>query len=125
MGGIRIELTNFPFRHAQNIRPRIHRATQGVFDRCLKEGNGSEEEQLAMAANARSPQERRSRYLKLAAEAETKANNLGDPKARAASIDLAVTWMMIASEISEKRGSCAPLFSGVPYWTKTRVHPVS
>jgi hypothetical protein len=95
-----------------------------VFDRCLQEGNGSEEEQLAMAAMARSPQERRSRYLKLAAEGEVKANSLSDPKAKAALIDLAVTWMMIASEISEKGGVCAPLFSGVPYWTKTRVHPV-
>jgi len=78
-----------------------------------------------MAEIARSPLERRTRYLRLAAEAEINAAKPGDPKTKAASIDLAVTWMMIASEISEKEGGGAPLLSGAPYWMKKRVHPVS
>jgi hypothetical protein len=78
-----------------------------------------------MAAIERSPLERRSQYLKLAAEAEIRAAKAGDSKAKAASIDLAITWMMIASEISEKADGREPLFSGVPYWTKTRAHPIS
>jgi hypothetical protein len=78
-----------------------------------------------MAAIAGSPQERRSMYLKLAAEAETKAAKPGDPETKTAWIDSAVSWMMMASEISENKGGREPLFSGVPYWTKARAHPVS
>jgi hypothetical protein len=87
--------------------------------------NDLEEEQLAMAAIACSPQERRSLYLKLAAEAESKAAKLGDPKTKTAWIDSAVSWMMMASEISENKVDREPLFSGVPYWMKPRAHPVS
>ena len=54
---------------------------------------------LAMASIARTPQERRILYLKLAAEAEITAAKLRDPKVKAAWIDLTVSWMMMASEI--------------------------
>jgi hypothetical protein len=71
---------------------------------------------LESRAGAR--RERRRFYLDLAAEAETIAAKLGDPRARAAWIDLTISWMMIASEISpEREGSGKRLFSGVPYWT--------
>src|SRR5580700_262902 len=52
-----------------------------------------------MASIARTPQERRILYLKLAAEAEITAAKLRDPKVKAAWIDLTVSWMMMASEI--------------------------
>jgi hypothetical protein len=52
-----------------------------------------------MASIARTPQERRILYLKLAAEAEIAAAKLRDPKVKAAWIDLTVSWMMMASEI--------------------------
>ena len=55
---------------------------------------------LNMASSRDAPQERRDRYLKLAAEAEISAARLSDPKAKAAWIDLAVSWMLMASEIS-------------------------
>jgi hypothetical protein len=55
---------------------------------------------LAMASSRGTPQERRERYLRLAREAEITAAKLRDPKARAAWIDLAVSWMLMASEIS-------------------------
>lgn len=53
-----------------------------------------------MASSRGNPQERRKRYLRLAAEAENTAARLNDPKAKAAWIDLAVSWMLMASEIS-------------------------
>ena len=60
---------------------------------------------LNMASSRGTPQERRDRYLKLAAEAEISAAKLSDPKAKAAWIDLAVSWMLMASEISvENKG---------------------
>ena len=60
---------------------------------------------LAMASSRETPQERRDRYLKLAAEAEINAARLSEPKAKAAWIDLAVSWMLMASEISgENKG---------------------
>jgi hypothetical protein len=55
---------------------------------------------LAMASSQGTAQQRRERYLKLAAEAEIAAAKLSDPKAKAAWIDLAVSWMLMASEIS-------------------------
>ena len=55
---------------------------------------------LAMASSRETPQERCDRYLKLAAEAEINAARLSEPKAKAAWIDLAVSWMLMASEIS-------------------------
>ena len=55
---------------------------------------------LAMASSQGTAQQRRERYLKLAAEAEIAAAKLNDPKAKAAWIDLAVSWMLMASEIS-------------------------
>ena len=57
---------------------------------------------LAMASSRETPQERRDRYLKLAAEAEINAARLSEPKAKAAWIDLAVSWMLMASEISSE-----------------------
>ena len=69
-----------------------------------------------MAPVAGTPLERRSRYLKLAAEAETGANKLTDPKAKAAWIDLAVTWMLMASEISEDDSGRKRLSGGAHYW---------
>ncbi len=58
-----------------------------------------------MPASRGTPQERRKRYLKLATEAEITAAKLNDPKAKAAWIDLAVSWMLMASEISaESKG---------------------
>ena len=60
---------------------------------------------LNMASSRGTAQERRDRYLKLAAEAEISAARLSDPKAKAAWIDLAVSWMLMASEISvENKG---------------------
>jgi hypothetical protein len=53
-----------------------------------------------MASSRGTPQERRERYLKLAAEAEIAAAKLSDRKAKAAWVDLAVSWMLMASEIS-------------------------
>jgi hypothetical protein len=53
-----------------------------------------------MASSRGTPQERRKRYLKLATEAEITAAKLSDPKAKAAWVDLAVSWMLMASEIS-------------------------
>jgi hypothetical protein len=58
-------------------------------------------ERLAMVPIAGTPQERRDRYLKLAIRAEITAVKFTDPKAKAACIDLTVSWMMMASEISE------------------------
>jgi hypothetical protein len=69
-----------------------------------------------MVPIAGTPQERRSQYLKLAAEAETSANKLTDPKAKAAWIDLSVAWMMMASEIFENAGGRKRLSSGAHYW---------
>ena len=57
---------------------------------------------LAMASSRETPQERCDRYLKLAAEAEINAARLSEPKAKAAWIDLAVSWMLMASEISSE-----------------------
>jgi hypothetical protein len=54
------------------------------------------------------PQQRRDRFLKLAVEAETAAAKVSDPNAKAAWIDFAVSWMMMASDIprtGESRGS--------------------
>jgi hypothetical protein len=61
-------------------------------------------------------QARRSLCLKAAAEAETAAGSLTDLQAKAASIDLAVTWMMAASEISECGEGRKRLCSGAPFW---------
>lgn len=58
-----------------------------------------------MPSSRGSPQERRQRYLKLAAEAENVAAKLSDSKAKAAWIDLAVSWMLMASEISPEKKS--------------------
>jgi hypothetical protein len=58
-----------------------------------------------MASSRGTPQERRERYLKLAAEAEIAAAKLNDPKAKAAWVDLAVSWMLMASEISAEDAS--------------------
>ena len=55
---------------------------------------------LAMASSRGSLQERRERYLRLAAEAEITAARLNDPKAKEAWVELAVSWMLMASEIS-------------------------
>jgi hypothetical protein len=80
------------------------------------------EGRLALESLAGTRQERRRFYLDLAAEAETIAAKLGDPKVRAAWIDLTISWMMIASEISPvEEGSGKRLFSGVPYWTAVAV----
>jgi len=65
-----------------------------------KERRSREAAVLAMASSRETPQERRDRYLKLAAEAEINAARLSEPKAKAAWIDLAVSWMLMASEIS-------------------------
>ena len=54
------------------------------------------------ASRGGTAQERRKRYLKLATEAEVTAAKLNDPKAKAAWIDLAVSWMLMASEISSE-----------------------
>ena len=70
-----------------------------------------------MASIEATPKERRSLYLKFAAEAETTAANLTDPQAKAACIDRTVSWMMMASEISENERGGKRWFSGVPYWT--------
>ena len=69
-----------------------------------------------MVPIAGAPQGRRSQYLKLAVEAETSANKLTDPKAKAAWIDLAVTWMLMASEISEDDSGRKRLSGGAHYW---------
>jgi hypothetical protein len=61
-------------------------------------------------------QARRNLYLKAAAEAEAAAAGLPDSQAKAASIDLAVSWMMAASEISEYEGGRKQLCGGRPYW---------
>ena len=71
-----------------------------------------------MVPIAGTPQERRSQYLKLAAEAETSANKLTDPKAKAARIDLAVTWVLMAIEISENDGRRKQLSGGAHYWMR-------
>jgi len=55
---------------------------------------------FAMASSRGTPQQRRERYLKLAAEAEIAAAKLNDPKAKEAWVELAVSWMLMASEIS-------------------------
>lgn len=60
---------------------------------------------LAMASSRGTPQQRRERYLKLAAEAEVTAAKLSDPKAKAAWVDLAVSWMLMASEISAENNT--------------------
>ena len=52
-----------------------------------------------MIVSGGTPQQRRDRYLKLAAEAETAAAKIRDPKAKEAWIDLTVSWMMMASDI--------------------------
>jgi hypothetical protein len=69
-----------------------------------------------MIPNLGTAQERRTLCLKAAAEAETAAARLTDLQAKAASIDLAVTWMMAASEISEYGEGRKRLCSGAPYW---------
>ena len=71
-----------------------------------------------MVPIAGTPQECRSQYLKLAAEAETSANKLTDPKAKAIWIDLAVTWVLMASEISEIAGGRKQLSGGAHYWMR-------
>ena len=71
-----------------------------------------------MVPIASTPQNRRSQYLKLAAEAETSATRLTDPKAKAAWIDLAVTWVLMASEISEIDGGRKQLSGGAHYWMR-------
>ena len=76
-----------------------------------------------MAAIACSPQERRSLYLKLAAEAETKAAKPGDPEVKTAWIDSAVSWMMMASEISENKVR-EPCSAAYPIGRR-HAHPVS
>ena len=53
-----------------------------------------------MASSRETPEERRDRYLKLATEAELNAARFSDSKAKAAWIDLAVSWMLMASEIA-------------------------
>ena len=58
---------------------------------------------FSMTSTRGNPQERRKRYLRLAAEAENTAARLNDPKAKAAWIDLAVSWMLMASEISPEK----------------------
>jgi len=63
---------------------------------------------LAMASSQGTAQQRRERYLKLAAEAEIAAAKLNDPKAKAAWIDLAVSWMLMASEISPENRKRKP-----------------
>ena len=55
---------------------------------------------LTMTSSRGNPLERRERYLKLAREAEITAARLNDPKAKAAWIEMAVSWMLMASEIS-------------------------
>jgi hypothetical protein len=60
---------------------------------------------LTMTSSRGNLQERRERYLKLAKEAEITAVRLNDPKAKAAWIDLAVSWMLMASEISSENKS--------------------
>jgi len=69
-----------------------------------------------MIPHAGTAQARRSLCLKAAAEAETAAASLTDLQAKAASIDLAVTWMMAASEISEYEDGRKRLCGGAPYW---------
>jgi len=69
-----------------------------------------------MVPIAGTPHERRSQYLKLAAEAETSATKLTDPKAKAAWIDVAVTWVLMASEISENDDGRKQLSGGAHYW---------
>ena len=54
-----------------------------------------------MARIAGTPKERRDRYLKLAAQAEANAAKLSG-KAKASWVDLAVSWMMMASEMSSE-----------------------
>ena len=76
---------------------------------------------LALESRAGTQQERRRRYLDLAAEAESVAVKLGDSKLKAAWIDRTIFWMMIASEMSsESEGSGKRLFSGRPYWTAVK-----
>jgi hypothetical protein len=60
---------------------------------------------LAMPRSRGNPQERRERYPKLATEAEIAAARLNDPKAKAAWIALAVSWMLMVSEISAENKS--------------------
>ena len=60
---------------------------------------------LTMTSPRGNPRDRRERYLKLAREAEIAAARLSDPKAKAAWIDLAVSWMLMASEISSENKS--------------------
>jgi hypothetical protein len=61
-----------------------------------------------MASSRGTAQQRRERYLKLAAEAEIAAAKLNEPKAKAAWIDLAVSWMLMASEISPENRNRKP-----------------
>src|SRR5438067_2096326 len=58
-----------------------------------------------MASSRETPQERRDRYLKLAAESEINAARLSEPKAKAAAIDLAVSWMLMAAKTFLRRPS--------------------
>lgn len=59
-------------------------------------------------------------YLKAAAEAEITAASLTDSQAKSASIDLAVSCLMAASEISEYEDGRKRWASGVPYWMGAR-----
>jgi hypothetical protein len=74
-------------------------------NRYIHRGGKNRKVRLAMASIARTPQERRILYLKLAAEAEITAAKLRDPKVKAAWIDLTVSWMMMASEIPAENGA--------------------
>jgi hypothetical protein len=65
-------------------------------------------------------QVRRRLYLKAAAEAEITAASLADSQAKAASIDLAVSCLMAASEISEYEDGGKRWCSGAPYWMVKR-----
>lgn len=58
---------------------------------------------FSTASSRGTPQERRKRYLRLATEAEITAVRLNDTKAKGAWIDLAVSWMLMASEISPEK----------------------
>lgn len=66
-------------------------------------GRSSGVEMFSTASSRGTPQERRKRYLRLATEAEITAVRLNDTKAKGAWIDLAVSWMLMASEISPEK----------------------
>ena len=55
-----------------------------------------------MAPNKETPQERCDRYLRLASEAEVTAAKVRDLRLKAAWIELAVSWMLMASEIASE-----------------------